>query len=398
MHDLTPQARAFREEVREFIRDEFPAPMREKAELGRSFSRDETVSWHQSLSARGWLAPAWPVEYGGTDWPVPWRYILEDELTIAGCPGVLPFNIKMLGPILIHHGTEEQKARYLPRILSCDDWWCQGYSEPGSGSDLASLSTRAVRDGDDYVINGSKIWTTGAHHANRMFCLVRTNVDAKPQEGISFVLIDDFNGPGVTVQPIPFINGRHTFNQVFLEDVRVPVTNCVGAENEGWTVAKSLLSHERLGGARSAETRRALDKTRAVAMREASGGGRLIDEDWFARKLWALEIDLIAVEQTIVRFLNDVEAGRTLGAETSLLKARGTEVHQGIRDLLSDAVGYYGLPFEQDVFGIEDDEGYLGPDYAATVAAERYTSRGSSIAGGSAEVQAMITAKRVLGL
>ena len=399
MHDISPDDRVFRDEVRDFIASEFPEVLRLKAERGESFTRDEIMGWHKRLAEKGWLAPAWPVEHGGQDWPVHWRYILEDELVIAGCPPVVSFNINMLGPILIANGTEEQKARYLPRILNCEDWWCQGYSEPGSGSDLASLQTRAVRDGDEYIINGSKIWTSTAHQANKMFCLVRTDTEAKPQEGISFVLIDNFPCDGITIRPIPFINQRHHFNPVFFDDVHIPFSNRVGEENKGWTVAKSLLSHERLGGARSAETRRLFEKARAVAGRELSGGRRLLDEDWFARRLWRLEIDLVAVEQTIVRFMAEVAAGRTLGPETSLLKSRGTEVRQNICDLLSDAVAYYGLPFEQDVFPmVGEDEGYFGPDYGVGLAGERYTSRGSSIAGGSAEVQAMVTAKRVLGL
>ncbi len=398
MHDITAEDAKFRHEVKTFIRDSFPDELKRKAELGRSFSREEQIDWHKRLSEQGWLAPAWPVEYGGRDWPAHWRYILEDELAIAGCPPTLSFNINMIGPILIAQGTEEQRAKYLPRILSCEDWWCQGYSEPGSGSDLASLSTRAVRDGGEYIVNGSKIWTSGAHHANKMFCLVRTDPNVKPQEGISFLLIDDFNGPGISVRPIPFINERHVFNQVFFEDVRVPVANRVGNENEGWTVAKSLLSHERLGGARTAETRRYLENAKSIASRELDGGERLIDTDWFARRLWRLEIDLIALEQTIFRFVSDVMAGKTLGAETSLLKARGTEVRQGICDLLSDAAGYYGLPFEQDVFAVEQDETYFGAEDLVTLAGERYSSRGGSIAGGTAEVQAMVTAKRVLGL
>ncbi|MEM7408135.1 MAG: acyl-CoA dehydrogenase family protein [Pseudomonadota bacterium] len=398
MQDLRPEDQAFRQEVRDFINKRFPDELRAIADSGREFSREQILTWHRILAEQGWLAPAWPAEYGGQDWPVHWPFILEEEMAQAGCPPVLPFNIKMLGPILIANGTDEQKAYWLPRILSCEDWWCQGYSEPGSGSDLASLKTRAVRDGDEYVINGSKIWTTGAHNANKMFCLVRTDPDAKPQEGISFVLIENFDDPGITVRPIHFINGRQSFNQVFFDDVRIPVSNRVGPENEGWTVAKSLLSHERLGGARAAEIRRAVERARDVATRESSGAGRLIDEDWFARRLWAVEVDLLALEQTIVRFVADAADGKTLGPETSLLKARGSATNQAARDLLADAVGYYGLPFERDAFEFDDEDGFFGPEYAIALAGDRYSIRGSTIAGGSREVQAMVTAKRVLGL
>ena len=392
--------RAFQQEVRDFIAAEYPDAFRRKTDAGRGLTKDETVAWYKILSVRGWMAPAWPKEHGGTGWPLHWCSIFEDELALAGAPLPLPFNTKMLGPILIAFGTEEQQAFYLPRILAMEDWWCQGYSEPGSGSDLASLRTSAVLDGDEYVINGSKIWTSLGHNANRMFCLVRTDPHAKPQEGISFILIDDMSVPGITVRPIRFHHGRHSFNQVFFDDVRVPATNIVGNVNDGWTVAKGLLAHERLNGARAAETTRSLNHLREDAARESSGGGRLLDEDWFARKLWNLEVDQAALAQTIQRFVAEAAQGRTLGAETSMLKARGTVLFQAARELLVDAVGYYGLPYEDDVIPPEDGEleGFLGPDYAATLAAQRYTSRGSSIAGGSYEVQAMVTAKRVLGL
>jgi alkylation response protein AidB-like acyl-CoA dehydrogenase len=393
--------RAFRDEVRAFIAKRYPMAMRKKTDTGIGLSRTETVAWYKILATEGWLAPAWPVEHGGTGWPMHWCSIFEDELALHGCPLPLPFNSKMLGPILIAFGTEEQKAFYLPRILHMDDWWCQGYSEPGSGSDLASLRMSAELDGDEYVLNGSKIWTSLGHNANRMFCLVRTDPHAKPQEGISFILIDDLNVAGVQVRPIRFIHGRHVFNQVFFDDLRVPAKNIVGKVNEGWTVAKGLLAHERLNGARQAEISRSVGQLYSVAAAERSGGGRLLDEDWFARKLWRIEVDLAGLQQTIQRFVAEAAAGKTLGAETSMLKARGTVLFQAARDLMVDAVGYYGLPYEFDVIEEGDSEAaedFFGPEYALTASAQRYSSRGSSIAGGSYEVQSMVTAKRVLGL
>ena len=267
---VTSADRDFQQEVREFIAENFPKDLKRKVDIGHGLSWDEATEWHRILARKGWLAPGWDERYGGTGWSVRWRYIFEEELALAGCPPVLSTNLRMIGPVLIAHGSEAQKAKYLPRILAVEDWWCQGYSEPGSGSDLASLRTSAVRDGDEYVINGSKIWTSFAHHCNKMFCLVRTDPNAKPQEGISFLLIDDLTTRGLELRPIHIINGHHHFNQVFFDDVRVPVENRVGAENDGWTVAKSLLAHERLGGSRAPETKRLLARLRNLAVTSSS--------------------------------------------------------------------------------------------------------------------------------
>ncbi|MEM7253699.1 MAG: acyl-CoA dehydrogenase family protein [Pseudomonadota bacterium] len=395
---ITEEDIQFQREVRDFIGTSFPDDLRAKADVGEEFSRDDTVRWMKILSQKGWLASGWPEAFGGTGWPVHWQYIFEDEMALAGCPAPIAFNMKMIGPILMAHGTKAQQERFLPGILNADDWWCQGYSEPGSGSDLASLRTRAVRDGDEYVINGSKIWTSLAQHANKMFCLVRTDPDAKPQEGISFLLIDDFKAPGIEVRPLHLINGRHHFNEVFFEDVRVPVENRVGDEHAGWTVAKSLLAHERLNGARATETKRCLERLRAIAAEEAADGATLLDQDWFRRKLWRLEVDLAALQQTIVRFMNSMRSGLELGPETSMLRARGAIVQQQVRDLMVDAVAHYGLPMEADVLDAQEDDDFWGPVYARTLAAQRYQSRGMTIASGTYEVQAMVTAKRVLEL
>ncbi|MFT5391205.1 MAG: alkylation response protein AidB-like acyl-CoA dehydrogenase [Gammaproteobacteria bacterium] len=394
----TQEDRTFQLEVRQFIADYFPKAMKRKVDLGHELSWDEAVEWQRILARKGWLAPGWDKDYGGTGWSVKTRYIFEEELALAGCPPVLSTNIRMIGPVLIAQGSEAQKAKYLPRILSAEDWWCQGYSEPGAGSDLASLRTTAVRDGDEYVINGSKIWTSFAQHCNKMFCLVRTATGGKPQEGISFVLIDDLQSPGLQFRPIHIINGRHHFNQVFFDDVRVPVANRVGAENDGWTVAKSLLAHERLGGSRAPETKRVLARLRSLAGQEQSGGGSLLEEDWFQRRLWSAEIDHAALQQTIVRFVEAAAQGNSLGAETSMLKARGNRLHQLAHDLLVDAVGYYGLPFDQDIQQLTPEDGFLGPDYAQSLAAGRYFARGVSVAGGTQEIQSVVIAKQVLGL
>tara|TARA_A100001037_G_scaffold167287_1_gene150383 strand:- start:910 stop:2109 length:1200 start_codon:yes stop_codon:yes gene_type:complete len=395
---VTSADRDFQQEVREFIAENFPKDLKRKVDIGHGLSWDEATEWHRILARKGWLAPGWDERYGGTGWSVRWRYIFEEELALAGCPPVLSTNLRMIGPVLIAHGSEAQKAKYLPRILAVEDWWCQGYSEPGSGSDLASLRTSAVRDGDEYVINGSKIWTSFAHHCNKMFCLVRTDPNAKPQEGISFLLIDDLTTRGLELRPIHIINGHHHFNQVFFDDVRVPVENRVGAENDGWTVAKSLLAHERLGGSRAPETKRLLARLRHLAGQERAGGGRLLTEDWFQRKMWSLEIDHAALQQTIVRFVEAASQGNPLGAETSLLKARGNRLHQLVHDLLVDAVGYYGLPFDHDVGQLAIEQDFHGPDYAQQLAADRAFARGVSVAGGTQEIQSVVTAKRVLGL
>jgi acyl-CoA dehydrogenase len=385
-------AEAFRAEVRTFLTGALPEATRRKVRDGRHPEKEELGHWQKTLAARGWLVPHWPKEHGGPGWSLMQRWIFDEEYHGAYCPPVHIFNFKMLGPILIRFGTDAQKRQYLPRILSSEDWWCQGYSEPDSGSDLASLRARAVRRGDRYVVTGSKIWTSFAHWANRIFCLVRTYPEAKPQEGISFLLID-MKSPGITVRPIISIDGRHHFNQVFFEEVEVPVENRVGEENQGWTIAKSLLEFERLNASRHGESLGRLRRLKEIAADQRCAGGRLIDQDWFRRKIAEAEVRLMAVQMTALRLLARAEAGERLGAECSMLKLRGSQTLQHIQDLMLQAVGPQGLRFEP-----EELEGSIEPLYASAMAPQRLFGRGYTIAAGSSEVQRGILAKRVLGL
>ena len=386
---------AFRMEVRTFLSDRLPAAVRDKVRDGRPLEKAELHAWHHVLRERGWLAPNWPREHGGTGWGAMRRWIFEEEYHTQYCPPVHLFNFKMLGPILIRFGTDVQRARYLPRILASEDWWCQGYSEPGSGSDLASLQTRAVRDGDRYVVNGGKIWTSFAHWANRIFCLVRTATDVKQQSGISFLLID-MKSPGVTVRPIISIDGRHHFNQVFFDNVSVPVEDRIGEENDGWRIAKSLLQFERVNASRYGETLGRLKRLKEIAAQTPASGGMLLDQDWFRRKVVDLEVRLMAIQQTALLFLARVEAGETIGAESSMLKLRGSQALQRAHELLQQAVGLAGLPFayESDADQLESIE----PFYATAFPAQRFFGRGYTIAAGSSEIQRNILSHAVLGM
>ncbi len=391
----SPADDAFREEVRAFLVKQLPSAIRDKVKDGRALLKDELAAWHSTLLAKGWIAPNWPKEHGGTGWSATRRWIFEEEYHTNYCPPVHLFNFKMLGPILIRFGTDAQKAHWLPRILSTEDWWCQGYSEPDAGSDLASLQTRAVRTGDRYIVNGGKIWTSFAHWANRIFCLVRTNPDAKPQAGISFLLID-LKAPGVTVRPIISIDGRHHFNQVFFDDVEVPVENRVGDENGGWTIAKSLLQFERLNASRFGESLGRLKRLKEIAALTRSGSGRLIDQDWFRRKMVEVEVRLMAVQYTALLFLARLEAGEKLGPESSMLKLRGSQVLQETHAMLHQAVGADGLAFAYE--GDDDHLASIEPFYASALGPQRFIGRGYTIAAGSSEVQRTIIANAVLGL
>ncbi len=386
---------AFRMEVRTFLAERLPASVRDKVRDGRPLEKAELHAWHLTLRERGWIAPNWPREHGGTGWGAMRRWIFEEEYHTQYCPPVHLFNFKMLGPILIRFGTDAQRARYLPRILASEDWWCQGYSEPGSGSDLASLQTRAVRDGDRYVVNGSKIWTSFAQWANRIFCLVRTATDVKQQSGISFLLID-MKSPGVTVRPIISIDGRHHFNQVFFDNVSVPLEDRIGEENDGWRIAKSLLQFERVNASRYGETLGRLKRLKEIAAQTPTAGGMLLDQDWFRRKVVDLEVRLMAIQQTALLFLARVEAGETIGAESSMLKLRGSQALQRAHELLQQAVGLSGLPFayESDADQLDSIE----PFYATAMPPQRFFGRGYTIAAGSSEIQRNILAHAVLGL
>jgi alkylation response protein AidB-like acyl-CoA dehydrogenase len=387
---------AFQQEVRAFIADNYPQELRGKQDEGDEIGKEDFLSWHRVLHAKGWVAPAWPVEYGGTGWTPTQRFIWSEETARADCIRLMPFGLSMVGPVIYTFGTPAQKAQFLPRILSGEDWWCQGYSEPGSGSDLASLRTTAVRDGDDYIVNGQKTWTTMAQHADWGFFLVRTDKDAKQQEGISFLLID-MKSPGVTVRPIITLGGEHEVNEVWLEDVRVPQDQRVYEENKGWTCAKFLLAHERTGIAGVASSKRGVEKIKAIATAEMDGDRPLLQNPFFKRKVAELEMDLTALEFTELRSLAGEAAGRGPGPESSLLKIKGSEIQQRITELALEAAGHYGAPYFRS-FGEGDNMHPIGPDFAHRTAPTYYNARKTTIYGGSNEIQRNIIAKMVLGL
>jgi len=394
--EFSPEDIAFREEARRFVAENYPKALRGKQDEGEELAKEDFLSWHRVLAKKGWIAPAWPKEYGGPGWTTTQRFIWSEELARADTLPILPFGINMVGPVIYTFGTPEQKARFLPRILSGEDWWCQGYSEPGAGSDLASLRTKAVRDGDHYIVNGQKTWTTLAQHADWGFFLVRTDPESKPQEGISFLLID-MKSPGVTVRPIITLGGEHEVNEVWLEDVRVPVDQRIYEENKGWTCAKFLLAHERTGIAGVARSKRGVERIKTIARSEMDGDKPLIANPFFKRKIAELEIDLTALEYTELRTLASEASGRGPGPESSLLKIKGTEIQQRITELALEAVGHYGAPYFRG-FGEGDNEHPIGPDYAHRAAPTYFNGRKTSIYGGSNEIQRNIIAKMVLGL
>jgi alkylation response protein AidB-like acyl-CoA dehydrogenase len=381
---------AFRDEVRAFLSSSLPAETRRKVLEGFEVSRDETVRWHQALHRRGWGGPNWPPEFGGTGWDPVRRFIFEEESAAAGAPRLLPFGLKMVGPVIMRFGNAAQQARFLPRILTCEDWWAQGYSEPGSGSDLASLKTRAERKGDRYLVNGQKTWITLAQYADWIFCLVRTDPAAKKQAGISFLLID-MKTPGVTVRPIRLLDGSHEVNEVWFEDVEVPLENRVGEENSGWTYAKFLLGHERNNIAGVGGSKRELLRLKRIAAQERKNGRPLIEDPAFAAKIALVEIDLMALEITNLRVLAADAERRAPGAEASLLKIKGSEIQQAMAELMMQAVGPYALPLHRT--GVA-----TGPPYAAPLSAAYLNMRKTSIYSGSNEIQRNIIAQTILGL
>jgi len=385
---------AFRDEVRGWLQAHLPQDLRDKVANYDELTREDLLRWHRILAKQGWVAPAWPKEWGGTGWNVVQRYIFEEELGYVGSPPLIPFGLAMCGPVLLRFGTEAQKRRFLPRIYDGEDFWCQGYSEPGSGSDLASLKTKAVRDGDHYVVNGQKIWTTLGHYADWIFCLVRTDSNmAKKQEGISFLLID-MKTPGITVRPLILMDGGHEVNETFFEDVRVPVENLVFEENKGWTVAKYLLGHERMGTGRIGASKRELAKLKDFAARQPGDDGRsLLEDARFRDKLTRLEVELMALEITNLRFLDQMRrTGQPPGADVSMLKIKGTEIQQGLTELAMQAVG----PLAQPVKAIGADGGF---DAFAAGLAPRYCNfRKTTIYAGSNEIQRNIISKMTLGL
>jgi len=394
--EFTAQDLAFRAEARSFIAENYPKSLRGKQDEGDELAKEDFLSWHRILAKKGWIAPAWPVEYGGPGWTPTQRFIWSEETARADCIRIMPFGITMVGPVIYTFGTAEQKAHFLPRILSGEDWWCQGYSEPGAGSDLANLRTMAVADGDDYIVNGQKTWTTMAQHADWGFFLVRTNKEVKAQEGISFLLID-MKSAGIAVRPIITLGGEHEVNEVWLEDVRVPISQRIYEENKGWTCAKFLLAHERTGIAAIAGSKRGVERIKEIARTELDGDRSLYTNPFFRRKVSELEVDLTALEYTELRSLAGEAAGKGPGAEASLLKIKGSEIQQRITELALEAVGHYGAPYFRG-FGEGDNEHPISPDHAHRVAPTYFNTRKTTIYGGSNEIQRNIIAKMVLGL
>ena len=395
---LSEADQRFRDEVRDFLESNLTEEIRIERRDSHAIGQFEHIEvWHKKLYEKGWIAPGWPREHGGTGWNEVQRFIFANECWQRGAPMLAPFGITMCGPVLMAFGTEEQKQYFLPRILSMQDYWCQGYSEPGSGSDLASLKTRAEDKGDKYLVNGHKIWTTHAHHANRIFLLVRTDTATKPQAGISFLLVD-MDSPGIRVEPIITLAGDHEVNQVFIDDVEVPKNRLVGKENEGWTVAKYLLSHERSGG-NAAMVHQIVADIRFVATVEQTGDGRrLIEDTQFLRDLSTLEIDLLGVDMMEQRIMSEFSQGGDPGAKTSILKARGTELMQRATMLNMELLGYYAIPDQKDARKPGSNIAVVGPDYAVAATAAYLNDRAASIYAGSNEVQRNIIAKMVLGL
>ncbi len=394
---FTTEELAFRDEVRGFLKDKLPEDLSHKVKNGLQLTKQDMERWHAILNERGWLANHWPEQHGGPGWSAVQKFIFEHECALAGTPRIVPFGLSMLGPVLIKYGNEAQKAHWLPRILNGADWWCQGYSEPGSGSDLASVKTSAVRDGDHYIVNGQKTWTTLGQHANMIFCLVRTNREAKAQQGISFLLVD-MNSPGVEVRPIITLDGEHEVNEVFFTDVRVPVENLVGEENKGWTYAKYLLTYERTNIAGVGFSVAGLEKLKAVAGRMLRNGKPLTQDPLFAARLAKVEIDLENMKTTNLRVMAAVAGGGVPGAESSMLKIRGTEIRQEILSLVRRAMGPYAAPFIEEALQAGYDQPAIGDAAAATAAAAYFNYRKLSIFGGSNEIQKNIISKMILGL
>ena len=395
---FTPEEIAFRDEVRTFMRTALPADIRSKLVEGRHLKKDDIVVWQRILNAKGWAVPHWPAEWGGRGWTPTQSYIFLEELQQAPAPPPLGFGVTMVGPVIIAFGSAAQKQRFLPRIANLDDWWCQGFSEPGSGSDLASLKTSAKRSNGHYVINGQKTWTTTAQWADWIFCLVRTDPAAKKQEGISFILMD-MKSPGITVRPIVTIDGGREVNEVFFDDVKVPAENLVGQENKGWDYAKFLLGNERTGIARVGMSKERIRRLRELAALERADDRPLIEDARFRAKIAAVEVELKALEMTQLRVVASSRKGNRPDPASSILKIKGSEIQQTISELLLEVVGPFALPYQPEYL---DEEGLneppAGPDWAPSLAPTYFNTRKVSIYGGTNEIQKNIIAKAILGL
>jgi alkylation response protein AidB-like acyl-CoA dehydrogenase len=393
--NYTNEDQAFRDQVRAFLEAELPSGLQHKVLNHLRLSKEDYVRWHRILARRGWVAPGWPREFGGPGWTAAQRHIFEEECARAGTPPIMPFGVNMVAPVIMAFGSQDQKEHYLPRILSCEDWWCQGYSEPGAGSDLASLKTTAVRQGDHYIVNGQKTWTTLAQHADMIFCLVRTDPNVRKQEGISFLLID-MKTPGITVRPIIMLDEDHEVNEVFFDNTRVPVANLVGEENRGWTYAKYLLGHERTGIAAVGRSKRELARLKRLAGREQKNGRPLIADPLFGAKVAELEIELMALETTVLRVL--AQAHKAPGPEASVLKVRGTEIQQRLTELMVEAAGPMALPFDAAYLEGGTEHSAIDDNFAAPLLPHYFNYRKTSIYGGSNEIQRNIISQMILGL
>ncbi len=403
--DLTfgDQDAAFRAEVREFLASSTPPDLKYKVRNGIEMQREDVVGWHKVLYDRGWVAPSWPKEYGGPGWSLTQKYIFDEELGLAGAPRIVVFGINMCGPVLIGFGTEEQKRRFLPPMLSGDEIWCQGYSEPDAGSDLASLRTTAIRDGDEWVINGTKTWTTKAHWSDWCFLLARTSSEGKKQEGISFILVD-LKSPGIEIRPIYLMDGLHETNMVFYTDVRVPVANTVGKIHNGWSIGKYLLAHERMSGGSLGQHKTILWQLKEIAIQDEQCGGRpLIGEPNFAHHIAAIEMELRTLEafnmRAIDKFSRDGElGGKALGAEANIFKIRSSEILQRLHELKAEAIAYYAMPYQIAALQHGWNEPSVGAEYANSCTPNYLHFRKVSIYSGSNEIQHNILAKAQLGM
>jgi len=395
---FTDEELAFRAEVRSFFEANLPKSIHAKMLEHRSLTKEDVVTWQRILNRRGWATPSWPKEWGGPGWNAVQRYIFLDELHQFPAPEPVSFNVSMIGPVIGTFGSPEQKAELLPKIANLDVWWCQGFSEPGAGSDLSSLTTSAVRDGDDYIVNGTKMWQGMGHRADWMFTLVRTDPTVKKQAGISFLLID-MKSPGVTIQPIITIDGRHEVNSVFLDNVRVPVANRIYEENKGWDVAKFLLGNERTGIARIGMSKFLIRRARQIASEVPVGSGTLADDPSFKRRAAEIETELKALEVTQMRVLAGMkEHSEKPDPRSSILKVKGVELRQAASELLLRAAGPFALPAEDEFAEPNPDDPLAEASWGSTIAPVYFILRAASIYGGSTEVQKNILAQAVLGL
>jgi alkylation response protein AidB-like acyl-CoA dehydrogenase len=396
--NFTPAELAFRDEVRQFLRDQLPQDIAQRVKNGLALRAQDYTRWQKILFQRGWGAPGWPKQFGGPGWGPVEMHIYDEEAAAAGAPRTIPFGLKMVAPVIMAFGSPAQQQRFLPGIISGEVWWCQGYSEPGAGSDLASLKTRAERQGDHYIVNGQKTWNTLGQYADWIFCLVRTDPNApKQQQGISFLLID-MKTPGITVRPIITMDGAHEVNEVWFENVKVPVENRIGEENKGWTYAKFLLGHERTNIASVGASKRELGRLKDIARKETKNGRPLLEDPLFAARVAQVEMELMALEITNLRALSAESEKRAPGPEASILKIKGTEIQQAITELMMYAVGPYALPFERRSIEEGDLNSVAGPDYAAPLAATYCNVRKVTIYGGSNEIQRNIISQMILGL